>query len=97
MTLPLRDLRLTRGSRLCDRRHSNTRERGSRADTVWTSPTAFTRVGIEQTGRYGAQVRLMLSGRRLTIGSFLGPKERVGLAEAVEQAIRSARAERYET
>ena len=72
------------------------REAGARSRTVWASPTAFTRVALEHSGRYGAQVRLKLSGQRLTIGSVLGPKEREDLAEAVDQAIRSARAERWE-
>ncbi|MEI9965585.1 MAG: DUF2244 domain-containing protein [Caulobacteraceae bacterium] len=63
--------------------------------TVWTSPTAFTRVRLEDDGRYGAQVRLILSGKRCVIGQALGPAERAGLAEAVEAAIRLARAERY--
>jgi len=72
-----------------------TRERGSRSQEVWTSPTAFTRVDLAETGRYGQEVRLMLSGRRVTIGRMLGPQERAGLADRIEQAIRAARAERY--
>jgi len=71
------------------------RERGGRAETVWTSPTAFTRVGVQQTGRYGLQVRLMLSDKRYPIGAVLGPKERGDLAEALEQAIQASRAERH--
>jgi uncharacterized membrane protein len=70
--------------------------RGPVSRTVWSSPTAFTRVRLEDTGRYGHEVRLMLSGRRLTIGRTLGPKERAGLAEAIDDAIRAARAERHE-
>jgi uncharacterized membrane protein len=66
------------------------------SQTVWSSPTAFTRVRLEESGRYGAQVRLMLSGRRLTIGQVLGPAERAGLADAIDDAIRSARAERHQ-
>lgn len=73
------------------------REDGRISRTVWSSPTAFTRVGLEQTGQYGAQVRLMLSARRMTIGAALGPQQREDLAEAVDRAIRSARAERYPT
>jgi len=71
------------------------RERAGRVETVWTSPTAFTRVGVQQTGRYGLQVRLMLSGKRYAIGAVLGPKERGELAEALERAIQAARAERH--
>jgi uncharacterized membrane protein len=73
------------------------REGRSGTRTVWSSPTAFTRVRLEESGRYGAQVRLQLSGRRCTIGEVLGPQERAGLAEAVDNAIRAARAERYES
>jgi uncharacterized membrane protein len=73
------------------------RELGVRSRTVWSSPTAFTRVELERTGDHGAEVRLMLSGRRLTIGAVLGPKERAELAHSVEAAIRSARAERHPT
>jgi uncharacterized membrane protein len=68
--------------------------RGAR--TIWSSPTAFTRVRLEESGRHGALVRLALSGRRLTIGRALGPKERASLADTIEAAIRAARAERYE-
>ncbi|MGZ6027428.1 MAG: DUF2244 domain-containing protein [Caulobacteraceae bacterium] len=71
-------------------------ERGDASSTVWSSPTAFTRVALEETGRHGKQVRLRLSNRRHTIGLALGPRERAGLADQVEAAIRAARAERHE-
>jgi uncharacterized membrane protein len=71
-------------------------ETGPVIRTVWSSPTAFTRVRLEDDGRYGAQVRLLLSGRRLAIGHALGPQERAGLAAAIDDAIRSARAERHQ-
>jgi uncharacterized membrane protein len=71
-------------------------ERGARGRLVWSSPTAFTRVALEDLGRDEAEVRLIISGRRLAIGRALGPMERKALAVSVEQAIRSARAERYE-
>jgi uncharacterized membrane protein len=61
--------------------------------TVWTSPTAFTRVSVE--GDDDARVRLRLSGKVLTIGHALGPRERVAFADELEDAIRQARAERY--
>jgi uncharacterized membrane protein len=64
---------------------------------VWTSPTAFTRVDLYRSGHYGAEVMLSLSGRRMAIAKALGPKERAALAEALEEAIRQARAERYPT
>ncbi len=71
------------------------REDGRRSDTVWTSPTAFTRVQLADTGRYGVEARLMLSGRQLVIGQMLGPKARADLVAQVQDAIRSARAERH--
>jgi uncharacterized membrane protein len=73
------------------------RETRRGAHAVWSSPTAFTRVRLEDAGRYGAQVRLSVSGKGLIIGQVLGPKERAGLAEAVDDAIRAARAERHPT
>jgi uncharacterized membrane protein len=66
--------------------------RGAR--TVWSSPTAFTGVAMEGTGHDG-RVRLSLSGRRLTVGAALSPKERVDFGQALQQAVRRARSERY--
>ena len=71
------------------------KELDGKARPVWSSPTAFTRVDLERSGRHGAQVRLALSRKRLLIGQALGPKEREDLAGAVEDAIRSARSERH--
>ena len=62
--------------------------------TVWTSPTAFTAVALENVG-HAARVRLSLSGRRLTVGAALSPKERIDFGQALEQALSAARAERY--
>lgn len=64
---------------------------------VWISPTAFTRVDLARRGRYGAELQLRLSGRRIAIANALGPRERAALAEALDEAIRQARAERYPT
>ena len=71
------------------------RERAGASRPVWSSPTAFTRVDLDRTGRHGAQLRLALSGKRLRIGQALGPRQLQDLAEAIEAAIRSARAERH--
>ena len=68
-------------------------EKGARL--IWSSPTAFTRVGIDQPGEHEARVRLMMSRKRLTLGRALSPPERMELADALERAIREARAERY--
>ena len=72
-----------------------THEIGRHRRTVWSSPTAFTRVDIEAPGEHEARVRLKLSGRSLTIGHALSPIERTDLARDLEEAIRAARAERY--
>ncbi len=63
--------------------------------TVWTSPTAFTGVRVERAGENDVRVRLALSARRLTVGAQLSPEERETFAEALRQAIREARSERY--
>ncbi len=71
------------------------RELDGKTRDVWTSATAFTSVDLGRSERYGAQVRLRQSNRRLRIGQGLGPNEREELAEAIDQAIRRARAERH--
>jgi len=71
------------------------KELGGKARPVWTSPTAFTRVELDRSGRHGAELSLALSSRRLRIGRALGPREREALAESIEAAILSARAERH--
>ena len=68
---------------------------GRRSRTVWSSPTAFTRVAVEQPGEHETRVRLQLSGRALTVARALSPGERADFAEALQTAIREARAERY--
>jgi uncharacterized membrane protein len=65
------------------------------ARTAWRSPTAFTRVVIEDRGQPEMKVTLMLSRRRLGIGGQISPQERAEFALALEEAIRAARAERY--
>ncbi|RRN62575.1 DUF2244 domain-containing protein [Caulobacter sp. 602-1] len=68
-------------------------EKGAR--TVWTSPTAFTRVGVDHLGEHEARVRLMIYRKRLTLARSLSPDERVSFAQALQDAIRAARAERW--
>ena len=68
-------------------------EKGARV--IWTSPTAFTRVGVDLPGEHEARVRLMMSRRRLTLARALSPPERVDFARALERAILDARAERH--
>ncbi len=63
--------------------------------TVWSSPTAFTRVSVENAGEHEARVRLRLSDRMLSVGASLSPNERTDFGSALERAILSARAERW--
>ena len=70
-------------------------EVGSQQRTVWRSPTAFTRVAIEARHEPEAKITLMLSRRRLVVAGQISPQERTAFADALEAAIKSARAERY--
>jgi len=71
------------------------REHGSASQTLWTSPTAFTRVEIDKADGKVAHIRLRLSGRSLAIGAALGPTQRTAFAARLQAAIRSALAERH--
>jgi uncharacterized membrane protein len=68
---------------------------GRSARTVWTSPTAFTRVSVETPDEQEVRVRLHLSQRVLTIARALSPSERAQFADALQNAISRARAERH--
>jgi uncharacterized membrane protein len=63
--------------------------------TVWRSPTAFTRVAVEERGEHDRRVRLLLSGRAFTVARALSPYERRQFAIALQDAIHAAKAERY--
>ncbi len=63
--------------------------------TVWSSPTAFTRVQVEQRGKHEARVHLRLYARGMFVGDGLSPKARSDFAAELERAIKSARLERY--
>jgi uncharacterized membrane protein len=63
--------------------------------TVWSSPTAFTRVQLDRVGDHEAHVRLHLSNRAMSVASSLGHKERAAFAKRLDGAIQAARAERY--
>jgi uncharacterized membrane protein len=64
------------------------------ARTVWTSPTAFTRVEMDAAVDR-PDVQVALSGRRLSIAQALSPRERRDFAAALQRAITDARAERH--
>ena len=68
-------------------------EKGAR--TIWTSPTAFTRVGVDHPGEHETRVRLMIYRKRLTLARSLGPDERERFAGDLQAAIRAARNERW--
>jgi uncharacterized membrane protein len=72
-------------------------EVGAQKRTVWRSPTAFTRVEVEAKGQPEVRVTLALSRRRLVVAGQVSPQERTVFADALQAAIRSARAERYPT
>lgn len=63
--------------------------------TVWRSPTAFTRVDVEEQGEDDRRVRLRLSSRAFTVARSLSPHERRQFAAALQEAIKEARAERF--
>ena len=61
---------------------------------VWSSPTAFTTVGVHRRRR-GPEVRLSMSGRATTVGAALGASARAALGRELQEAVRRARAERW--
>jgi uncharacterized membrane protein len=71
------------------------RERAGGADTIWSSPTAFTRVEIEKDDGRVSQVRVSLRERSLAVAAALGPREQADFAARLQAAIRSALAERH--
>ena len=70
-------------------------EDGARGRTVWTSPTAFTRVAVYAPGEHEARVRLELRDRALTLARSLSPAERTDFGDALDRAVRAARLERH--
>ena len=65
------------------------------SEVVWESPTAFTALDIEEPGEHQMRVRLRMSGKIYTVGRDLSPEERVDLGQAIDRAIRAARADRH--
>jgi len=72
-----------------------THEVGEQTRTVWRSPTTFTRIAVEERNQPEMKVTLMLSRRRLVIAGQISPQERMDFTNALEAAIKSARAERH--
>jgi uncharacterized membrane protein len=72
-------------------------EVGAQKRTVWRSPTAFTRLEVRDRGEPEVSVALQLYRRRLVLAGQISPQERTEFADALEAAIKSARAERYPT
>ena len=64
------------------------------AQTVWTSPTAFTRVALAGEAQDETDLRLTLSGREVAVARALSRRERLDFAQALDQAIMRARSER---
>ena len=62
--------------------------------TVWTSPTAFTQVDLADGPDAAEDLRLRLSGREVAVARALTRRERLDFAQALDMAIRRARAER---
>jgi uncharacterized membrane protein len=71
------------------------READGKAQILWSSPTAFTQVSFDPDERRGPHLRIKRAGQAMTLASSLGPAERSDFAEALQAAIRNARAERY--
>lgn len=63
--------------------------------TVWTSPTAFTRVRFEESTRQDRRLTLHLHNRSLAIGMTLGDSERERLKARLDRALHDALAERH--
>ena len=68
---------------------------GPRPRTLWSSPTAFTRVDVETSSEGVSRLRVRLSRRSLTIGAMLGPGELGLFSERLKTAISAALAERH--
>ncbi len=61
---------------------------------VWESPTAFTRVAVEEEDGRNVGLRLALSSKQVPVAQALSPRERAAFALALKQAISEARLER---
>jgi uncharacterized membrane protein len=71
------------------------READGQAQILWSSPTAFTQVSFDPDERRGPYLRIKRAGQAMMLAQSLGPAERTDFAQALDTAIRKARAERY--
>lgn len=78
------------GDRVAVFRPSNAKE------PLWFAAPAFSRVTLINNDPDLPTVRLMSSGRAVTLGSELGADGRVQLADQISEALQMARAERHE-
>jgi uncharacterized membrane protein len=69
---------------------------GERRKTLWSSPTAFTRVEVERSSEGVSRVCVRLSARSLAVGRMLGPGELGAFAERLKSAISNALDERHD-
>jgi uncharacterized membrane protein len=59
---------------------------------VWRLQPNWLRIDIDNPPEHGSQLTLSSHGRRMVVGSFLTPEERLELAEALRQALNRWRA-----
>lgn len=60
-------------------------------ESRWVLQPFWTRVVIARAGRHDASVELLSKGRRLILGSFLSPDERVSFGQALAGALAASR------
>ena len=61
-------------------------------ETRWKLNPYWVRVEIDRPVQHDTQLRLVEKGKTLILGSFLSPKERGEVADALSTALRNARA-----
>jgi len=78
-------LTLTPRRLVIERIAPNGQSRREEVDPYWL------RVDHRDPDRIGSELALVSQGRRVVVGSFLGPDERASLAEALREALHKAR------
>lgn len=59
-------------------------------ETRWRLEPYWTQVHIDRPDAHESRVSLVTKGKRLIVGSFLSPKERVAFGERLQRALRAA-------